>query len=314
MTWLRARLLQAAQGLATPRSSAFWASQREQVLKLLEKGQLSLSTASLLVAAFSRTGELTPPVATTVAKRLGKAFRAAARGGAAPLLLEEKQASQEEALSETDETDFRVHFSDAATVLLAMKEADLLTDSSVEAAAQALLQELLNCVQLQWAVMTFSQLRRLLLLLGAIAEPLGLSAATAQELLTVTKKQLRKMQKSRQLVEERRFGESIALLWPLAIISDALKLPLPDRRNHQAAAGFPACSSTEDAMELLRRDRDIVLHLLKDHLYRAISSRLPCSAFDLALVSVLLQLLLLLPSWLHCAVFSCRGASREVLL
>lgn len=314
MAWLRARLLQAAQGLATPRGSAFWALQREQVLKLLEKGQLSLSTASLLVAAFSRAGELTPPVATAVARKLGKAFRAAARGGAAPLLLEEKQVPQEEALSEADEADFRVHFSDAATVFLAMKEANLLTDCSVETAAQALLQELLNCVQPQWADMTFSQLRRLLLLLGATAEPLGLSAATAQELLTVTKKQLRKMQKSRQLVEERRFGESIALLWPLAAISDALKLPLPDKISHQAAAGFSAWNSTEDAMELLRRDRDIVLHLLKDHLYRAISSRLPCSPFDLALVSLLLQLLPLLPSWLQCAVFSCRGPSREVLL
>lgn len=269
--------------------SSFWASQREEVMSSVKEGKLSLATAAVLVAAFSKAGELTGPLATAVAKRLCTGFRAAARGGVSPLLLREECVPLEEGLAKgTGETDFRVHFSDGATVLLAMKEAGLLQDPCAGVAARDLQEALLLCVQPQWNCMTFMQLRRLFLLLGATAEPLGLDMATARELLTAAKRHLRKMQKSSgRLFEEGDARDTIVLVWPLATISAALGIPAPQiSSSFDASLSSLACSScSNEDMKMLQRDRDIVLQLVRTQVYRAVSSRLPCTPFDLALVS-----------------------------
>lgn len=258
----------------------------------VEEEKVSLATAALLVVAFSKAGELTGPLAIAVARRLCSAFRAAARGAASPLLLDDAGPSREGVLTtEAEKADLRAHFSDGATVLLAMKEGGLLQDPAACFAARELQDELLACLQPQWNSLTFSQLRRLFLLLGATAEPLGLNMAAARELLIAAKRHLRKMQKTtRRLFEEGDARDTIALVWPLASVSAAMDIPTPQISSNSRAVLFSAldCSgSSNDDVKLLQRDRDIVLHLLKEQAYRAVSSRLPCSPFDLALVSSL---------------------------
>ena len=69
-----------------------------------------------------------------------------------------------------------------------------------------------------------------------------------------------------------------------------MDMPTPQISSNSRAVLFSAldCSgSSNDDVKLLQRDRDIVLHLLKEQAYRAVSSRLPCSPVDLALVSSL---------------------------
>ncbi|CDJ53333.1 hypothetical protein, conserved [Eimeria brunetti] len=252
----------------------------------LKEGKLSLSTAALLVVAFSKAGELTGPLATAVARRLCTAFRAAARGGASSLLLGEGGSPLDKTSTlETGETDFRVHFADGATVLLAMKEGELLHDPAAGVAARELQEQLLVCVQPQWNSLTFSQLRRLFLLLGATAEPLGLDMAAARELLIAAKRHLRKMQKtSRRLFDDGDARDTVALVWPLACVSAALQLPPPQSNSsNNTAHSSPYGNSNNEDMQLLHKDRDIVLQLVKWHVHRAVSSRLPCSPFDFAL-------------------------------
>ncbi|CDI74326.1 hypothetical protein, conserved [Eimeria praecox] len=257
----------AAQNPTAVCGSSFWASQRDEVMRSLREGELSLSTAALLMVAFSRAGELTGPLATAVAERLCTAFRAATRGGATRLLLEEGEPPLERALTmKTSETDFRVHFSDGATVLFAMKEGGLLQDPCAGAAARELQEELLLCVQPQWGSLTFTQLRRVFLLLGATSEPLGLSITVALELLNAVKKRLRKMQKmTRRLFEGGDARDTVAVL--LAYISPfdlALGFAGLQRLGQQncaeyVLAAFSAAAAAASCEELCRLGRDILL-------------------------------------------------------
>lgn len=259
----------------------------------MQNHQLPPSVVALVVAAFAKAGELTAPLATTVAQQFCATLKDATRQGVASLFPEDTHSPHENFPAAARRTDTSVDFSSVATVLVAMKESGLLDHSCAGHAARALQHELLLCMQSQWGSLGFSQLRRAFLLLGATAGSLGLQKATARELLTAAKKHLRKMHK-KHLAEDGDARDSLALLWPLATISAALALPLPQSSTTSSANpsgnnrscsehGGASCSSREE-LEVLLQDRDIVLHLLKAGVLSALSSRLPCSPFDLALV------------------------------
>ncbi|CDJ30734.1 LOW QUALITY PROTEIN: uncharacterized protein EMH_0060970 [Eimeria mitis] len=218
-----------------------------------------------------KAGELTGPLAAAVARRLSTAFRAAARRGASPLLMGEGGPSLERALTtETGEVDFRVHFGDGATVLLAMKEAGLFEDTCAGAAAREL-QEATRAVDCNKAV--FEE--------NAEDVKAGLRGRRRQR----DRRYLRKMQKtSRRVFEEGDASEIVALAWPLACVSAAVKIPAPQISEDNGGRGSLDCfTSKYDDMKMLHRDRDVVLRLAKAQIHRAVCSRLPCTPFDLAL-------------------------------
>ncbi|XP_026189676.1 uncharacterized protein LOC34618669 [Cyclospora cayetanensis] len=277
------RLLQASGEQSESFGKAFWATQREEVLRCTVKGELSLLMLGPVAAAFARAGELTPALASAAARRFCAAFKVESRADTSPHLLQEIiQPDKRDSFASRWPSTFE-NFKSAATVLLAMKEADLLTDPDAGPAARALQDALLVSLQFQRSSATFSDLRRVLLLLGATAEPLGICPTTARELLKATKKQLWRLSRRDQGAENRDPRDSISLLWPLASISEALKLPPPQKHCRHKSESDRVAYTSKGERGALQQDRDIVLNLLNADVFRALSSRLPCSSLDLAL-------------------------------
>ncbi|KAL8434641.1 hypothetical protein ACSSS7_003039 [Eimeria intestinalis] len=283
------RVLEAASDGARSHGTSFWASQREEAARCLEEGQVSPSVAALLVAALARAGELTASLAAAVGTRFAASLKDARRKTLVPPLLGDEEANQRQ----TRGVRTPVNFSAVATLFVAMRDAGLLKHPSVAPVAADLHRELLLCMQPQWDSLAFAQLRRVWLLLGVTAEPAGLHVGEARALLAATKKRLRRMQKKGYLAEGADARDSAALLWPLAAVSAATKLPSPPQdlgerpipSRSLEGSSFPGFADSGDREELnsFMRDRDIVLRLLIASLSTALSSRLPCCPLDLGL-------------------------------
>ncbi|KAL8433090.1 hypothetical protein Efla_006289 [Eimeria flavescens] len=277
---------------------ALWASYREEVSRCIANQQVPPAAAALLAAAFARADELTAPLAAAVGTQFAAALKAARRRavGSPPLLEDWGQPSADEALRPSAAA-VAVNFSAVATLLVAKRDAGLLTSPSVAPVAAALQQELLLCVQAQLDSLTFEQVRRMLLLLGVTAGSLSLQVGEARSLFAAAKKHLRRLQKKGHSKEGADVRDSLALLWPLAVISAALKLTPPPQeaagrscQTGRAAASDSSSSSSSSSssvsseeVNVVLRDRDILLELLKRDVFVALSSRLPCAPLDLAL-------------------------------
>ncbi|KAL8448339.1 hypothetical protein Emed_003869 [Eimeria media] len=270
-------VLEAASDGARSYGKSFWVSQRDEAARLIEEGQVSSSVAALMVAAFARAGELDPPLAAAVGKRFAASLRDARRKALEPLLLNDETADR----GPTRGVRTPVNFSAVATLFVAKRDAGLLKHPSVAPVAADLHRELLLCMQPQWDSLAFAQLRRVWLLLGVTVESMGLDISEARAVLAATKKRLRRMQKKGYLCEGADARDSAALLWPLAAVSAATRLPSPPQ-DLGCAANADSSGGSEEVNSLIR-DRDIVLQLLIANLSTALSSRLPCSPLDLAL-------------------------------
>lgn len=295
--WLRVRFLslQVVKQPAATTGEEFWAFQRREALRCLQKQQAPPFVAALLVAAFARAGQLSASFATEVAEQFCISLRESRILGIAALFPGPSQAKLHIV---TQRPNLLVDFSTAATLLMAMKEAELLSHPSARLAARAVQHELLLCMQHHWSSMTFAQLWDVLWLLGATAESLGLEVTAARNLLKAAKRHFRKMQKKRYAAEGRYPSNSIALLWPLANISAAMQKAFLDGNSSDGAdssgnkhsCSRDACETARgrrEETEELQRDTEIVLQLLKADSLAAVSSRVPCRPLDLALVSLL---------------------------
>ncbi|KAL8443965.1 hypothetical protein Emag_005749 [Eimeria magna] len=240
-------VVEAASDGARPRGKSFWASQREEAARCVEGGHVSSPVAALLVAAFAKAGELAPPLAMAVGKRFAASLRDARRKALAPPLLNDETADQ----GPTRSVPTPVNFSAIATLFVAKRDAGLLKHPSVAPVAADLHRELLLCMQPQWDSLAFVQLRRVWLLLGVTAESIGLHVSEARALLAATKKRLRRMQKKGYLCEGADARDSAALLWPLAAVSAATRLPFPPQDLGEKPALFrsldgPSCAALAD--------------------------------------------------------------------
>lgn len=280
-------LKQAAEDSSVKRGKNFWASQREEAARCIDSKQLPPRVSAMLVAAFARAGELTAPFAENVARQICAAL--VRRREAAAVLLREPKSPHEGSPADPPSMSKSADFFAVATLLVAMRDGGVLGDPEARAAARAIQNELVQCMQASWDSLTFSQLRRAMLLFGGTAETLGIEVDAAHELLTAVKKLLREMQKKGHLSVGGDPRDSIALLWPLASISIVMNLRPPGaggshRLKSNQEQPMTSCGGNKKWDDLCQT-RDILLHLLKSDVSKALSSRLPCSPLDLALVS-----------------------------